>query len=170
MRAAVLLAGAVLGCASARLAPGEGALLSAHLRSRLIELQPGGDGERFARSGPGSSVGLLQWNADRSSVSAACPRPLLQSIRDEVGRLNQRATEGDVATVAVHVYGCRGQWWWSPPVVQYEFTVLGSTGKHVSFGAGDVELHPRAFQSPADDPVEVVGRELRKRIARSLRR
>lgn len=158
-----------VGCAStASVTPGA-RLFDPKERKALQTGAEATQGERFRILRLPPSVGRLRWDPDQSEVGATCPGDLLQKIRDETGRLNQKVTEGTTISLTVHVDHCAPETLLSPPVVSYAFVLRnGQSGRSLVVGAGEVGVASALFESPADDRAAVVGREVRRRVERSL--
>ena len=106
----------VASCATtSRLHEGQTALLSSESAAASAGAQKGsGDGFRRLWRSPGlQHWRLLKWDQDHSSVAPGAPPLLLQSIREEIGRLNQRPASGDDLLLTCTVYLYRAGGWFS---------------------------------------------------------
>jgi hypothetical protein len=161
----------LVACATQELPPPGTGLLDAKEQQALAAIGDATDGERFRVLRLPPSVGLVRWDPDRSTVGPSCPENLLQRIRDEAGRLNQKPKEGTALKLTVRVDSCAPETLFRPPVVRYAF-VLGSaeSNRSLVIGAGELDVASDLFESPADDRAVVVGRELRRRVERGLER
>src|SRR5436190_869500 len=93
----VPISGVVASCASSSLHPGRTALAPAETATVVPRLEKAsGDGfRRLWKSPTLKTWRLLKWDEVHSSVAPGAPAALLQAIRDEVGRLNQRPSSGE---------------------------------------------------------------------------
>jgi hypothetical protein len=108
---------------------------------------------------------LLKWDAERSSVAPGTPATLLQTVRDEIGRVNQRPASGEDLLLTVTVYVYRGGGWFSDPKAHYELVARSQDGK--AMWVADDEIVARsALARSLVDPEEIV---IAREIARKLR-
>jgi hypothetical protein len=94
-----------VGCASTGLHEGRTALRKDE-QGYLVARKgvPRGTFERFWTVHRPVSIGLVQWQEDQSWACPQAPTDLLQSMRDEIGRLNQRYRAGEKISLSVTVY------------------------------------------------------------------
>jgi len=82
------------GCASAGFHEGRTTLGKEEQGYLRVKGSGKGSFERFWQSPNLQPWGLVQWQEERSWAIPEAPLDLLQSVRDELGRLNQRAMSG----------------------------------------------------------------------------
>ena len=122
----------VASCATtSKLHEGHTALVSSESATAAAGAQKGGgDGFRRLWQSPGlKRWRLLKWDQDHSSVAPGAPPSLLQSIREEVGRLNQRPASGDDLLLTCTVYLYRTGGWFSNPKAHYELVARISAAR-----------------------------------------
>jgi hypothetical protein len=119
---------------------------------------------RFWQATPPKSWGMIRWDSARSWAVPSAPPDLLQAIRDEVGRLNQRAPLRDDVMVSVTVYGYEPQGYFSSARCKYELVVRDKAGKVV--WAADDEIRPgkELATSLVDPEAAMIGREVLRKI------
>ena len=119
---------------------------------------------RFWQTTPPKSWGMIRWDSARSWAVPSAPPDLLQSIRDEVGRLNQRAPLRDDVMVSVTVYGYEPQGYFAAARCKYELVVRDKAGK-VEWAADD-EIRPgkELAMSLVDTNAAMIGREVLRKI------
>lgn len=117
-----------------------------------------------------ASWGYLKWDEDRSSVVAGAPAGLLPVVRDEVGRINQRATAGVDAHLAVTVYRYRPEGFLRSALVEYEAVARDEKGALLWAVEDSIEPSDRMVESPADSETLVIARELARRIRQEFGR
>jgi hypothetical protein len=162
-------AAAVVGCASTETAPPGAGLLDAKEQRALAASADAPEGERFRVVRRPPSIGPVRWDPDRSNVGVSCPANLLQKIRDEAGRLNQKTREGTKLGLTVQVDRCRPETLFAPPMVSYAFVLTNAESrKSLVVGAGEIWVESELLESSADDRASAVGREVRRRVERGL--
>lgn len=111
-----------------------------------------------------ASWGYLKWDEDRSSTVAGAPAGLLQAMRDEVGRVNQRARAGGDAHLAVTVYRYRPEGFLSRSRVEYEAAARDEKGALLWAVEDVIEPSPDKAESLADDEASLIARELARKV------
>lgn len=163
----VPLSGLLVGaCASTELHPGKTTLLpqeTATVVTQGKETKPGGF-RRIWRSPALHSWRLLKWDQDRCSVASDTPAALLQNIRDEIGRLNQRDRQGDDLALAVTVYLYRAGGWFSDPRAYYELVARDGKGKVVWVADDEVVAKSELARSLVDPEEAVIAREIARKV------
>src|SRR5687767_8751022 len=120
----VLLAGVALGLTACATTPtfrsGPTSLNDREKRAMLATARVRADGfERFWMR-PGCRIGLIKWSEERSQAATVVPPTLLGLVRDEVGRANRGAHEGEPVFVSVVVFEWGRRWFGRAPRVGYE--------------------------------------------------
>lgn len=111
---------------------------------------------------------LLKWDQEHSTVAPGASPALLQTIRDEVGRLNQRAAGGDDLLLTVTVYLYRGGGWFSDPRAHYELVARNQAGKAVWVADDEIVARPELARSLADPDEVLIARELTRKIQQAF--
>jgi hypothetical protein len=154
-----------LGCATPGFHAGRSSLVGPeqnHLQGKASS--PSAVFLRFWQATPPKSWGMIRWDSARSWAVPSAPTDLLQAIRDEVGRLNQRAPLRDDVMVSVTVYGYEPQGYFSSARCKYELVVRDKAGKVV--WAADDEIRPgkELATSLVDPEAAMIGREVLRKI------
>jgi len=160
-----------VGCATApRLHQGSTALAVPETATVAAHAEEGsGDGfRRLWRSPALKSWRLLKWDQDHSTAAVGSPATLLQTIREEVGRLNQRPAAGEDLVLTCTVYVYRGGGWFSNPKAHYELVARNQTGKAVWVADDEVVAKPELARSLADPEETVVAREIARKIRQAF--
>jgi hypothetical protein len=162
------LGGMLVGaCAATNLHPGKTTLLPPETATVVSQGKDtkGGGFRRIWKSPTLHPWRLLKWDQDRSSVTADAPAGLLQNVRDEIGRVNQRDGHGEDLLLAVTVYVYRAGGWFSNPKAHYELVARDGKGKAVWVADDEVVARADMARSLVDPEEAVIARE----IARKLR-
>jgi len=166
MRVAFLMVTVLgLGCAAPGFHAGRSSLVGPernHLQGKGGS--PSAVFRRFWQTTPPKSWGMIRWDSARSWAVPSAPPDLLQSIRDEVGRLNQRAPAREDVTVSVTVYDYEPQGYFAAARCKYELVVRDKAGKVV--WAADDEIWPgkALAMSLVDTNAAIIGREELRKI------
>lgn len=129
---------------------------------------PKGIFARFWASPRPTSMGLVQWQEDQSWACPQAPTDLLQSIRDEVGRLNQRFRLGEKVALAVTVYRFDRGGAWSGPTAHYELVARNPRGQVVWAADDQIEATANLARTLADTPSTMIGREILNKVRQQL--
>ena len=162
----LLIFGMLVGCAGSGFHAGRSSLVGpeqTHLQGTGGGTSKGGF-RRFWQATPPKTWGLIRWDGSKSWAVPSAPPELLQSIRDELGRLNQRAAMREDVMVAVTVYAYEPQGHWSDTRCKYELVVRDKAGKVV--WAADDEIRPaqELATSLVDTDAAIIGREVLRKI------
>jgi hypothetical protein len=161
----------VVGCAStSSLHEGRSALGAPETAVVVAQSNKGtADGfRRLWRSPALKSWRLLKWDQEHSSAEPSAPPALLQTIREEVGRLNQRPARGDDLLLTVTVYLYRGGGWFSRPKAHYELVARNQAGKAMWVADDEVVVRPELARGLADPDEAIVAREIARRIQQAF--
>mgnify|MGYP001767607617 CR=1 FL=1 len=120
--------------------------------------------DRFWQTANLRPWGLVRWDQDRSWMVPEAPKELLQTIRDQVGRLNQRAGGGENINLAVTVYRWEPAGTWHKPTAFYELVARDSRGKIVWAVDDSVRATEDLAQSLVDSPSVIIAREVLRRV------
>jgi hypothetical protein len=105
------------------------------------------------------AIGLVQSWEEQSWACPEAPPDLLQSIRDELGRLNQPHRNGENVFLAVSVYRFdKGGIWTLPPAYD-EVVVRDLRGPTVWAAEDKIEARENLAGSLADTPSAIIARE-----------
>ena len=159
------------GCAtSTSLHGGRTSLASAEAATVVAGAQKGsGDGFRRLWKSPGlKSWRLLKWDQERSTVAPGAPPALLQMIRDEVGRLNQRPANGEDLVLSVTVYVYRAGGWFSNAKAHYELVARNHAGKAVWVADDEVAARSELASNLVDPEEAIVAREIARKIRQAF--
>lgn len=159
------------GCAaSSSLHQGRTALAPPETATVVARSEKGrGDGFRRSWKSPALKPWrLLKWDQERSSVAPGAPAALLQTIREEVGRLNQRPASGEDLLLTVTVYIYRGGGWFSDPKAHYELVARDRTGKAMWVADDEIVARPELARSLVDPEEIVVAREIVRKIRQTF--
>jgi hypothetical protein len=171
MRSALFLLVIVCACAnSASFHPGPTGLNGREQRALLAttRAQPGGFARFWLRKN--CQLGLVKWRSDKSQAVKGAPPLLLDLIRDEVGRVNRKAADGETAYVEVTVYEWNRRWFGRPPRVGYEVVGRDRAGQ-ILWLAEDRFAVPRDRAVTAADADElIVAREVGRKLVLELGR
>jgi hypothetical protein len=161
----------VASCATtSRLHEGQTALASSESAAATAGAQKGGgDGFRRLWRSPGLKPWrLLKWDQDHSTAASGSPAALLQAIREEVGRLNQRPASGDDLLLTCTVYLYRGGGWFSDPKAHYELVARNQAGKALWVADDEVVAKPDLARSLADPEEAIIAREIARKIRKAF--
>ncbi len=162
--AAVMFA---VGCACAGFHEGRTALRKNE--QRYLIAREGAAKTAFARfwAMPGRpSIGLVRWEEGWACPEA--PAGLLQAMRDELGRLNQRPRAGQNVWLAVTVYRFDRAGMWSGPNAYYELVARDPWG-HLVWAADDkIEAQTNLARTLADTSSAIIGREVLRKVRQQL--
>jgi hypothetical protein len=161
----------VASCATtSRLHEGQTALASSESAAATAGAHKGdGDGFRRLWRSPGLKPWrLLKWDQDHSTAAAGSPAALLQAIREEVGRLNQRPASGDDLLLTCTVYLYRGGGWFSDPKAHYELVARNQAGKALWVADDEVVAKPDLARSLADPEEAIIAREIARKIRQAF--
>lgn len=128
-------------------------------------------GTSFARlwvSPKPSRIGLVQWWQDQSWACPEAPPDILQSIRDELGRLNQPSRTGDRMFLSVIVYRYDKGGLWTNPTAYYEIVVRDLRGQLVWAADDKIEAQANLARSLVDPPSAIVAREMLRKFRQVL--
>ena len=120
--------------------------------------------ERFWTSPRRPAVGLVQWWEEQSWAWPESPADLLQSIRDELGRLNQSYRRGENIALAVTVYRFEKGGIWARPTAFYEVVVRDLRGQVVWAADDKIEARANLARSLADSPSTIIAREVLRKV------
>jgi hypothetical protein len=165
LMAAALLASA--GCAPAVFHSGRTTL--APSEKGCLAPRKGATSGIFARSCQVQQMrpwNLLRWDASRSFAVSNSPVDLLQSIRDEIGRLNQRPGVGEDLLLAVTVYHFEKAGLWNGPVADYELVARDMRGRVVWAVDDKIEASEELAKGLTDPPSAIIAREILRKLRR----
>jgi hypothetical protein len=160
---------AITSCASAQTFHGGPSSLSPQERPLLVALKPKRDAvmERFWKR-DGLNIGLIKWSQDGSAAAPEAPAPLLELVRDELGRVNKDARVGEQVQLAVNIFAWRHRWFGRAPVVQYEVVGRDRAGQLLWVGQDTVQVPRGSAKSLAETDEQVTAREIARRIRKEL--
>ena len=161
----------VTSCATAaRLHDGHTTLASSESAAAAVGAAKGhgDDFRRLWRSPALKPWRLLKWDQDHSTSAPGSPAALLQSIREEVGRLNQRPAAGDDLLLTCTVYVYRGGGWFSDPKAHYELVARDQAGKALWVADDEVTAQPSLARSLADPEEAIIAREIARKIRQAF--
>jgi hypothetical protein len=111
---------------------------------------------------------LLRWDTSRSFAVSDAPGDLLQTIRDEIGRLNQRSGGGEDLVLAVTVYYFEKAGFWNGPVADYELVARDMGGGVVWAVDDKIEALEALAQALTDPPSAIIAREILRKLRRQF--
>jgi hypothetical protein len=160
----MLLGLAMVGCASTGFHEGRTSLGK---NEQALLRSPQGTSKNFGRfwqaPNPGP-WGLVQWDPDRSWAVPEAPRTLLRDIRDQLGRLNQRAGTAENLSLAITVYRWEPAGTWHKPTAFYEMVGRDPRGK-IAWAVDDtVRVTEDLAQTLADTPSDIIAREVLRKV------
>lgn len=120
--------------------------------------------ERFWRAPNPRPWGLVQWDPDRSWAVPEAPKALLRDIRDQLGRLNQRAGTAENISLAITVYRWEPAGTWRKPTASYEMVARDPRGKIVWAVDDTVRATEDLAKTLADTPSEIIAREVLRKV------
>jgi len=167
LMAAALLASA--GCAPAVFHSGRTTL--ARSEQGCLAPRKGATSGIFARSCQVQQMrswNLLRWDASRSFAVSNAPVDLLETIRDEIGRLNQRPGFGEDLLLAVTVYRFKKAGLWNGPVADYELVARDMLGRVVWAVDDKTEAREELAQALTDPPSAIIAREILRKLRRQF--
>jgi len=156
--------GLVVGCASTGFHEGRTTLAKPE---QAYLTAPHGSGKNFDRFWQARDVrrwGLVQWDEDRSWAVPEAPRRLLQDIRDQLGKLNQKAGLGENIGVAITVYRWEPAGTWRKATAHYEMVARDRSGKALWAVDDTVRAMEDLALSLVDTPSEIIAREILRRV------
>jgi hypothetical protein len=92
------------------------------------------------------------------------PPELLQTIRDELGKVNANAGPGDDAQLSVVVFRCDKGGFFSNPTAHYELAIRDKSGSLVWAAIDRVVAKPDLARTLADTPSQTIAREILGRV------
>ena len=154
-----------MGCASTGFHEGKTTLGKSE-RGYLVAGKAAQEGpfDRFWRGPNLRPWGLVKWQEDRSWATSDAPKDLLQSIRDELGRLNQRAGNGENVALAVTVYRFEKSGMWKKPTAYYELVARDERGKVVWAADDKVRASEDLALSLVEPPSSTIAREILRKV------
>ncbi len=161
----------VASCATtSRLHDGQTTLASSESAAAAASAHKvGGDGfRRLWRSPTFKPWRLLKWDENHSTAASGSPTTLLQSIREEVGRVNQRPTSGDDLFLTCTVYLYCGGGWFSDPKAHYELVARDKAGKAQWVADDEVTARLDLARSLADSEEAIIAREIARKIRQAF--
>jgi hypothetical protein len=166
-RAVLVVLVLAIGCASTGFHEGRTALRKEE-QACLVAKKGAPKGvvfERFWTAPRLVAIGLVQWQEDRSWACPQAPADLLQSMRDEMGRLNQRYRVGENISLAVTVYRFdKGGIWSGPPTAHYELVARNGKGQVVWAADDKIEAPGSLARTVADTSSAMIGREVLRKV------
>jgi hypothetical protein len=163
LAAAMIAGGACAG--SGTLHSGRTALAPQELGTVAKAKEGGPGGFKRVWKGPGLQPwALLKWDQDHSSAVSEAPPSLLQSIRDELGRLNQRRAKGDDLFLTVTVYAYDRGGWFSDASARCELVARDNRGQVMWVLDGEIGARRALAQTLVDSDESVVARALALKV------
>jgi hypothetical protein len=160
---------AVVGCASTGFHEGRTSLRKDEQRYLVARKgTPKGVFDRFWESARWPTIGLVQWDGEKSSACPEAPGDLLQSVRDELGRVNQRNRSGENIALAVTIYRYQKAGTWSKPTAYYELVARDPRGQVVWAADDKVVATEDLARSLVDAPSAIMGREILRKVREQL--
>jgi hypothetical protein len=92
----------------------------------------------------------------------------LQTVREEIGRLNQRSRNGEDLLLAVTVYHFKKAGLWNAPVADYELVARDMRGRVVWAADDKIEAREDLAQALTDPPSAIIAREILRKLRRQF--
>lgn len=144
---------------------GKSALTAEEKASVLNIKEKDGSGfSTFWRNPEVKEFGLLKFDADSSYSIPDAPQDLLDSIRDNIGKLNQKTRPGDPLTITVTVFKFKKQGFLTNPVAFFEIVARTKDGKPAWIAIDRVKSTQELAQSLADSDSAIIGREVFRKM------
>lgn len=120
-----------------------------------------GSGFRLAWKNPEiKTFGLLKWDADSSFAVTDAPPELLDAIRENIGKLNQKDRKGESLSLSVTVFKFKKQGFLTNPVAFFEIVARTKDGKAAWVVIDHVKSTQELAQGLSDTDSAIVGREV----------
>ena len=160
---------ATAGCAPAVFHEGRSTLAEAE-RAYLGPGRPSSTAvfQRFWQSPNARPWGIVRWEQDRSSACARAPAGLLQSMREEIGRLNRAWRAGESITLAVTVYRYDEAGMLGNATAHYELVARDPRGQVVWAVDDKVGASAEMARSLADTASAIISREVLRRLCQQF--
>jgi hypothetical protein len=111
---------------------------------------------------------LLTWDTDHASMVPDAPNDLLDRVREEVGRVNQKPGTGDDLALSVTVFRYKRGGFLTNPVGQFELVARNPTGKAVWIAVCRERSSQSKAESLADSDSLIMARELCRKLRRTF--
>jgi hypothetical protein len=160
----IVLAG--VGCASTGALHGGPSALAPKEKAALVQTKER-KGEGFRRLWKSTDLkpwALLRWDQDHSSTAPGAPPGLLQNIRDELGRFNQRSIRGEDLVLVVTVYAYDRGGWFSDPSVSYELVARNQKGQAVWVADDEVAVRAELATTLIDSDELLLARDIARKM------
>lgn len=109
-------------------------------------------------------IGLLKWDAENSYAVTDAHPELLDAIRDNIGKLNQKDRKGDPLMVTVTVYKFKKQGFVTNPVAFFEIVARTKDGKAAWVVMDRVKSTQELAQGLTDTDSLIIGREVYRKM------
>lgn len=159
--------GVLSGCASGAAVHVGPSSLGSRERAAIAQAKPRNGQGGFRRLWKSPAIkpwSLLKWDSDHSSAVPGAPAGLLQAVRDELGRMNQRQATGESLSLVVTVYGYDGGGWFSPASAAYELVARNANGQAMWFAEDEVSPLPELAHTLADSAEVILAREIGRKV------
>jgi len=108
--------------------------------------------------------GVMKWDSDSCFAVPDAPNDILDSIRDQVGKLNQKDRKGEEVKISATIFKYKKQSFLSNPVAYYELVARNKDGKTVWIAIDQIKPCQELATSLADTDSNIVGREIHRKI------
>lgn len=124
-----------------------------------------GSGFRMAWRNPDvKTFGLLKWDADSSYAVTDAPPELLEAIRENIGKLNQKDRKGEDLILSVTIFKFKKQGFLTNPVAFFEIVARTKDGKAAWVVIDRVKSTQELAQGLSDTDSAIVGREVFRKM------
>lgn len=128
--------------------------------------------EDFLRcwTAPGFEGGchLLKWDSDRSTAVPDAPSDLLDRVREEIGRVNQKPGTGEDLALTVTVFRYKRGGFLTNPVGNFELVARDPKGKAVWIALAQEKSSQSKAESLADSDSQIMARELYRKVRQTF--
>lgn len=140
-------------------------VLSGDEKAAVLKIKEKKTGFTIAWKNPDlKEFGLLKWNNEASCAVTDAPPELLDAIRDNIGKLNQKDRKGEPLSVAVNVYRFKKQGFMTNPVAFFEIVARTKDGKTAWIVLDQVKPTQELAESMADSNSAIIGREVYRKM------
>lgn len=111
---------------------------------------------------------LLKWDSDHSSAVPDAPSDLLDRVREEVGRVNQKPGTGEDLSLTVTVFRYKRGGFLTNPVGHFELVARNTKGQAVWMALSQEKSSQSKAESLADSDSQIMARELYRKVRQTF--
>jgi hypothetical protein len=173
MRRFVVAAALLIGPACASRAVFDDGPTGMNVREQGALLSAGGsrpDGFELFWLRKSCRIGLIKWSERQSKSVREAPAGLLDLIRDEIGRVNRGAVDGETVFVSVTVFCWERRFFGRSPRVGFEVIGRDRAGQVIWLALDRVVVPRERARNLAESDELLLAREVGRKLRAELRR